>query len=157
MNIWIARNQKLYGPYPVELAHRYLQAGNLLVRDHAWIKGMGKWDTLEQVLPRAEQLALLSNEKVLTGDLTRPYVGGAEALRLGGYSRITKVAAEELSKHAGDIVLDDLSCLSPDEARLITSRSSGVSLEGIAELTPEVADALSSERCSLACRFNPIG
>ena len=96
MNIWIARNQKLYGPYPVELAHRYLQAGNLLVRDHAaWIKGMGKWDTLEtgSLFHVPEQLALISNEKgCSTGDLTEAVCRQAEALRKsGGYSRITKV------------------------------------------------------------------
>ena len=38
--------------------------------------GDGKWDTLEQVLPRAEQLALISNEKVLTGDLTEAVCRG---------------------------------------------------------------------------------
>lgn len=50
--ILVRRGDVEYGPYSVEVAQKYLSAGQLLGQDIAWTEGMNDWSNLEDVLTK---------------------------------------------------------------------------------------------------------
>jgi hypothetical protein len=50
MEITIRRGERLYGPYSVEQIHGMLDAGSVVLQDHAWSESEGRWTTIRQIV-----------------------------------------------------------------------------------------------------------
>ena len=68
MNIFVSRNGQTFGPYSLEQAKQYLDAGQLLPSDFAVIEGQAEWKRLTEILvvqtpPTAPQSAPVQAEQ----------------------------------------------------------------------------------------------
>lgn len=100
--IWIARDQKQYGPYPKQTALELLQSGELLEQDLAWTMGEQDWKPLAELLtaaPSKRPFSILQLTIVTLGALALLV---AAVLGLGLFSRHqTQNDDTTLRKHAG--------------------------------------------------------
>ena len=54
MNLYLTRDGQTFGPYTVEQAREYLNAGQFLEQDFALFEGQTEWQSLGQLLASAE-------------------------------------------------------------------------------------------------------
>ena len=50
MNLFVSRDGQTFGPYTLEQANQYLQAGQLLPNDYALFEGQTEWKSLQELL-----------------------------------------------------------------------------------------------------------
>ena len=50
MNIFVSRDGQTFGPYSLEQAKQYLDAGQLLPSDFAVVEGQAEWKSLTEIL-----------------------------------------------------------------------------------------------------------
>ncbi|MHB9008605.1 MAG: GYF domain-containing protein [Limisphaerales bacterium] len=50
-DIWIAREGKAFGPYPLQFLQQLLSRGDVVNNDLAWARGSKDWEPLERLLP----------------------------------------------------------------------------------------------------------
>ena len=50
MNIYVSRDGQTFGPYSMDQARQFLEAGQLLAADHALLEGSAEWTTLAHLL-----------------------------------------------------------------------------------------------------------
>ncbi len=50
MNLYVSRDGQTFGPYSMDQARQFLEAGQLLATDHALLEGSAEWSTLARLL-----------------------------------------------------------------------------------------------------------
>ena len=69
MKLFVSRNGQTFGPYTVDQAKQYLQAGQLLANDYAMFEGGSEWKTLHELViqtaptPAQEQSASVPQQE----------------------------------------------------------------------------------------------
>jgi hypothetical protein len=71
MKLFVSRNGQTFGPYTVDQAKQYLQAGQLLANDYAMFEGGSEWKTLHELViqtaptPAQEQSASVPQQETI--------------------------------------------------------------------------------------------